>query len=251
MQSVDRIVAILAYLAKSSQGMGIMELHQASELPKSTLHRVLASLIEHDFVMQDPITKRYRLGAGMLKLGSSYLQQNDIRTITRPYLVKMEEILRETVYLTVLQGESAICVDTVSSSRNINYFVSLGQDMPFNTAAAAKTILAYQSKEYIKRVAYAGKLPYLTEKSITDPEELISHLANIRILGYGICDEEFEVGVTAIAAPIRDWRGEVQASLAVIGPTLRLSGDFKEKVIQTVKEKAKEVSNQLGDIQGV
>ena len=91
----------------------------------------------------------------------------------------------------------------------------------------------------------------ISGSKITDPEELISHLANIRILGYGICDEEFEVGVTAIAAPIRDWRGEVQASLAVIGPTLRLSGDFKEKVIQTVKEKAKEVSNQLGDIQGV
>ena len=248
MQSVDRIVTILAYLAKSSQGMGIMELHQVSDLPKSTLHRVLASLVEHDFVMQDPVTKKYRLGAGMLKLGSSYLQQNDIRMIARPYLIKMEEILRETVYLTVLQGEGAICVDTVSSSRNINYFVSLGQDMPFNTAAAAKTILAYQSKEFIKKVAYSEKLLQLTPKSITDPEELIQHLANIRILGYGMCEEEFEEGVTAVAAPIRDWGGEVQASLAVIGPSLRICDEFREQVINTTQEVAKEISSQLGNI---
>ncbi|MDD2568611.1 MAG: IclR family transcriptional regulator [Clostridia bacterium] len=246
MQSVDRIVTILALLADSSKGLGITDLYEACELPKSTLHRILTSLVMHDFAVQDPHTKKYRLGSAMLRMGARFLSQNDVRAIARPYLEQAEKELRETVYLCILQGERVICVDAVSTSRDLNYFVSVGKEMPFNISAAAKAILAYQPADFIANVLGSDKIAFKTANSITDPERLEKHLASIRILGYSICEEEMEEGATAVAAPLWDWRGQVTASVAVIGPAVRLQGSYRQGVVDVILATAQVISRQWG-----
>jgi len=246
MQSVDRIVTILTQLSSSQKGLGITDLYGVCDLPKSTLHRTLNSLSEFGFVVQDAQTKKYRLGSALLRLGTRFLAQNDLRVVARPFIEDLGAELNETVYITVLQEDSAICLDTFGASRNLNYFVRVGREMPVNTTAAAKVILAYQPAEVIKRIVVASKLVKLTERSITDPDQLISHLDLIREQGYGICEEEMEEGVTAIAAPIWDWSGQVAGSLAIIGPCIRLSGANRSRIIGRVKQTAQRISAELG-----
>jgi len=246
MQSVDRIVTILTVLSGAAKGLGITELFESCDLPKSTLHRTLSSLMENGFVLQDANSKKYRLGPAVLTLGASFLAQNDLRSFARPHLEKLGEEVNETVYLTVLQGETAICVDTFGAARNLNYFVHIGREMPFNTTAAAKVLLAYQSKEMIRKTVSSKKMVKLTSNSITDPEAFIQHLSKIKECGYGICDEEMEEGVSAIAAPIWNWSKQVTASVAVIGPSVRLKDDMRQIVIEKVKRTADAISQELG-----
>jgi IclR family KDG regulon transcriptional repressor len=245
-QSVDRIVTILSLLSNAGKGMGITELYATCDLPKSTLHRTLNSLMQHGFVLQDAESKKYRLGPAILRLSTSFLMQSDLRNYARSYLEALGSELNETVYLTVLQDESAICVDTFGASRNLNYFVHIGREMPFNTTAAAKVILAYQPEELIKKIIYAKKLTKLTENSIIDPDYLFQHLLKIRQQGYGICEEEMEEGVTAIAAPIWSWGGRVIASVAVIGPSVRLQGEMQKNIIDKIRCAAEKISQELG-----
>lgn len=245
MQSVDRIVTILTLLSNASHGLGITELYGVCDLPKSTLHRILNSLMEHGFVLQDLETKKYRLGHSVLRLGAGYLAQNDLRGVARFHLEKLGEELNETVYLTVLQDERAICVDTFGASRNLNYFVHIGREMPFNTTAAAKVLLAYQSKEMIKKTIFRQNLVKLTERSIIDPDILMEHLTQIKEQGYGICEEEMEEGVMAIAAPIWNWGLQVVGSVAVIGPCVRIEA-MKQDIINKVLETAEIISKEYG-----
>ncbi|MEL7563624.1 MAG: IclR family transcriptional regulator [Dehalobacterium sp.] len=246
MQSVDRIVTILSLLSNAGKGLGITELYTACDLPKSTLHRTLNSLMEHGFVLQDVESKKYRLGPTVLRLGASYLMQNDLRSYARSYLEQLGAELNETVYLTILQDDTAICVDTFGASRNLNYFVHIGREMPFNTTAAAKVILAYQPEELIRKVIYSKKLCKLTEKSIVDPDCLFQHIIEIKECGYGICEEEMEEGVTAIAAPVWNWGNQVTASVAVIGPSVRLQGEMQKNIIEKIKLVAENISRELG-----
>lgn len=246
MQSVDRIITILALLSNAGKGLGITEVYNACDLPKSTLHRTLGSLMEHGFVLQDVESKKYRLGPAVLRLGASYLMQNDLRSYARAYLEQLGAELNEAVYLTILQDHTAICVDTFGASRNLNYFVHIGREMPFNTTAAAKVILAYQPEEIIKNVIYSQKLSKLTAKSIVDPDFLFNHMIEIRKCGYGICEGEMEEGVTAIAAPVWNWGSQVIASVAVIGPSVRLHGEMQSKIIEKIKLVAENISREMG-----
>lgn len=246
MQSVDRIVTILTQLANSQKGLGITDLYGVCDLPKSTLHRTLNSLGEFGFVIQDGQTKKYRLGAALLRLGTRFLAQNDLRVVARPFIEDLGAALNETVYITILQEDTAICLDTFGASRDLYYFVRIGREMPINTTAAAKVILAYQPEAVIRRIVVAKRMVKLTAKSITDPEQLVEQLSLIREQGYSICEEEMEEGITAISAPIWDWSSQVAGSLALIGPCMRLAGENRPEIIAQVKRTAQLISAELG-----
>lgn len=246
MQSIDRIVKIFMLLSIASEGRGITELYKESNVPKSSLHRILTSLLKYGYVLQDKDNKKYRLGPSLLRLGASYLYQNDLRKIAAPYLKKLGQELNETVFLTVFQSELVICIDTCETSRNnITYFVRQGRAMPFNTTAAAKVLLAYQTEEMIKKLVIPKNLVKDTEKSIIDPKIFIKHLAEIREKGYSTCKEEMEEGVMAIAAPIWNIKSKVIGSVAVVGPLTRIENS--EKVfIEKIKKTGYLISSEIG-----
>ena len=246
MQSIDRIAKILESISVFTEGVGIAELHRLSNLPKSTLHRILTGLTEQGYVMQNKDNKKYRLGPSFLILSANYLYQNDLCKIAAPYLKKLSKEFNETVFLTVFQNELAICIDTCEVSRNnITYFVRQGRVMPFNCTAAAKVLLAYQKEEVIKKLVVPKNMVKNTEKSIIDPNLFIEHLKEIREKGYSNCKGEMEEGVMAIAAPIRDMGLRVVGSLAVVGPINRVK-NFEQNFIKKIKKTAFLISCEMG-----
>lgn len=246
MKSIDRIATILKLISQFAEGVGITELHRLSNLPKSTLHRVLIGLVNYGYVIQYEDNKKYRIGPNFLILGANYLHQNDLCKIGTPYLKKLGQELNETVFLTIFQNELAICISTYETSRNnITYFVRQGRVMPFNSTAAAKVILAYQSREIIKKLVVSKNMFKSTKKSIVDPNLFIEHLKEIKKKGCSICREEMEEGVMAIAAPIRDIRKRVVGSVAVVGPINRVK-NFKRDFIKKIKKTAFLISCEMG-----
>ena len=246
MQSIDRIVTILESISIFAEGVGIAKLHRSSNLPKSTLHRILTGLMKQGYVMQNEDNKKYRLGPSFLILSTNYLYQNDLRKIAAPYLKKLGQEINETVFLTVFQNELAICIDVNEVSKNnVTYFVRQGREMPFNCTAAAKVLLAHQKEKIIKKLVVPKNMVKNTKKSIIDPNLFIEHLKEIKEKGYSICKEEMEEGVMAIAAPIWDIKSRVVGSVATVGPINRIRS-LEQDFVKNIKKTAFLISCEMG-----
>jgi len=246
MQGVDRLMGILTSLSTNPGGLGITEISEMQNLPRSTVHRILRALMEYRLVSQDDQTKKYRLGMGLLRLTVELLNQNQLRTIAMPYLSALAQSLGETVYLSVLEGDEALCIGKVDGPQGLRYFVELGRRMPFNCAASAKVLLAYLTKKKAEEILRANNLQKYTDKSIVNKEELLQHLAEVRKKGYAICDGELELGTRGIAVPIFGADGNVAGSISVVGPSQRFTEAFMERAIRETQKVALKIEEELG-----
>lgn len=252
MQWVERVVAVLTTLAVSGSGLGITELSHEVDIPKSSLHRVLQSLGDKGFVVQDKESRKYRLGPAVLQLSGSYLARMSVRAVSTAHLRALGEKIRESVFLTVLENDEAICVETFETIRSVRFFVQVGRRMPFHATAASKVLLAFQPPDVFERIfSKIWPLVPQTSRTIVDPEKLRQHLVEIRRLGYATCDGEMEVGVTAIAAPIWDANGRVLASVTALGPTERMEGAGRDNIVEEVRKTAGEISREMGHRPGL
>jgi DNA-binding IclR family transcriptional regulator len=214
-------------------------------LPKATAHRILHALVKHDFLRKDDLSKVYRLGPALLTLGANSLQQWDIRSIARPYLERLAQTTHETVTLNVLYKDKAICLDTIEGDRSASFVVRVGRESEFHCSAAGKAILAYQPEEQIRQVLRSASLPKCTQRTITDIEELVSHYALVRHQGYAVCDGELEVGVRAIAVPVRQEDTQVIGSVTIVAPAERLDAEGREQLLPPLQQTARQISLQL------
>ena len=246
METVTRAIETLNTISKATSGLTLTELSDRLRLPKSTVYRMLQVLVEHDFVRKDIHTKTYRLGPALLRLCTNSLNQWNLRSIALPYLQQLADTTKETVFLTALHGDTAICLQTIPSERSLQFFVRTGREMPFHCAASAKVILAYQSDKQIERILN-DKPPFeLTSRTITNIDELKEHLENVRRQGYALCDGEMEVGVRAIAAPIIDGDSKVIGSVAIVAPSERLDQGARKQLLPQLLHTTQEISRRLG-----
>jgi len=245
-QTVDRTVEILNTVHKSPSGLTLSQVSSRLGLPKTTVYRMLQALVKHDFLRKDNLTKVYRLGPALLSLAADSLNQWDLRSAALPHLRQLAHISNETVYLAVLHGDTAICLETIESDRSAQFFVKLGRKMDFHCAAAAKAILAFQSDAQIEAILEHTPLIAYTSHTITDVTELREHLQEIRRQGYALCDGELEVGVRAIAAPIIATDQQAVGSVAIVAPAERLDVEARRELLPALLHTARQISEQLG-----
>lgn len=246
-QVVDRVIDLLNELGRVQPGLGISELADMVSLPRSTVHRILQSLMKGGLVQQDRETRKYRLGLGFLVLGSSVLNGLDVREAARPYLKQLFQELGETVFLTVLDGNRAICVEKIETvAKSVRFVVQVGSVTPFHCAAGGKVLLAYLPEEMVDRVLDGYCFERYTPYTITSRDSLDRELAVTRSRGFGVCDQEFETFVRAVAAPVFGKDGCVLASITVIGLIDRFDNQFISRALEMVQTAAGQVSRQLG-----
>jgi len=243
---LDRSVRALEALAERQTPVGVMELSAAVGEPAPSLHRTLQVLLEHQLVVQEPDTRRYRLGPGILVLADAYRQQNRLVVIAQPVLDAMRSRLSESAFLCELVDERAVVVAVAESPRPFHSLMRLGHLMPFHAAASAKAILAFQPASRIERLLNREGTDRYTDRTKTDTNELLRELEDVRSQASAVCDQELEVGVKAIARPICDNSGYAVASIAVIAPRERLEGDRQEKALRELAEAASSVAELLG-----
>jgi len=248
MKSLEKTIKILDYLSEAERTVGITELSLKLNLPKSTVHRILKNLLKYSIVEQEPETSRYKIGLRLLKYSNSLLKSFDLRQIAQPILKRVCQETGETTFLTIWHNHQGICIDSIfpSSKINTHLFVEIGKEMPFHCAASSKVILANQSLEEIKKIIKQAPLPRHTPYTITDAEQLMNHLLEIRKQGFAFCEEELEEGIKAIAAPIKNLQGKTIASITITGLASRLPLDNREELIDLVTTAAKEISKKLG-----
>ncbi|NIO70672.1 MAG: helix-turn-helix domain-containing protein [Anaerolineae bacterium] len=246
LRSVDRAIAVLKAFSEEEPELGVTELSRRLQFPKSTVYRLLASLQREGVVDQDPETEKYRLGIELVRLAGLVLKQIDVRQVARPYLRSLAEASEETVNLSVLTGGGKVInIDGISSPRIVRNVGWIGREMLPHCISSGKALLAYLPQQRLERVLARG-LPRFTEKTIVDPILLREELKRVRQQGYAVAQEELEVGLSAVAAPIWNHEGEVVAAVSVSGPSFRLSSRKIPELAELTKRTANEISHQLG-----
>jgi DNA-binding IclR family transcriptional regulator len=242
-QSVDRAVTILEILARTGES-GVTEIAAELGVHKSTAFRLVATLESHGVVEQNEDRGRYRLGVGLLRLAGATTARLDVIQEARPLCRQMAAETGETVNIAVLSESSAFYLEQVAGSSALQSHNWVGQHIPLHATSNGKILLSGLEPERLKVVL--GSLPAYTALTITKKTQLRKELDRVREQGYAVAVDELEVGLTAVAAPIRNAHGDVIASMSVSGPTFRLAGSRVEEVVGLLVDAATEVSRRLG-----
>jgi IclR family acetate operon transcriptional repressor len=244
-QSVDRTLDVLESLASRRGATGISELAQLVGLHVSTVHRLLATLVDRGYVRQDPESSRYHLGSRIFMLASAADVHLDLRLVARPYLERLMRNSGETANLVTMSEREVVYLDQVASMHLVKMFTAPGMRAPLYCTGTGKLMLAYKPAPFIESVLSAP-MKRFTAKTIVTKAALESELNAIRKNGYAIDDEEMEEGVRCLAVPIFDRRRQCVGALSVSGPTTRLTPERVHKLAATARTVADELSRQLG-----
>jgi IclR family KDG regulon transcriptional repressor len=245
LSSVTTALRLLKAFSEKDDEIGISTLSKRLGIAKSTVHRLAVTLVSEGMLEQDTESGKYRLGIALFGLGALVRRRMNVSTQARPYLFALRERTNETVHLAILDGSEIMYVYNLESSQAIRMRSDLGVRKPAYCTAEGQAILAFQPAETVERIIREGLLPR-TPQTITDPTRLMRALDTIRQRGCAIEDQESEIGMRCIAAPIRNDAGEVVAAVAVAGPASRLSKKTIADFIPHVIESADRISARLG-----
>ena len=242
-QSVDRALTILEVLARVGTA-GVTEIAAELGVHKSTAFRLVSTLEAHRLVEQAGDRGRYSLGVGLLRLAGATTARLDLVQEARPVCRQLAADTGETVNLTVLAEHSALYLDQVAGSSALQSHNWVGQHIPLHATSNGKVLLSELDPDELEEQLHA--LPRFTPKTITSRSRLLKELELVRKQGYAVAIDELELGLTAVAAPIRNAHGDVVASISVSGPTFRLSTERLDEVVGQCVGSAEEISHRLG-----
>ncbi|MFJ9539067.1 IclR family transcriptional regulator [Streptomyces sp. NPDC101225] len=245
MQSVDRAISVLEILAQRGEA-GVSEVAGEIDVHKSTAFRLLGALEARGLVEQAGERGKYRLGFGIVRLAGAVTGRIDITQQGRPVCERLAEELGETVNIAVLQEHFAINLYQVRGPGAITAHNWVGQLTPPHATSSGKVLLAHlPAKERAALLAETG-LKRVTPHTITAKTKLEKNLAEVRERGYAWTVEEFEIGLHAMAAPVRNRDGEVIAALSASGPGYRFTEERMHELAPNLLKGAEEISHRMG-----
>lgn len=242
-QSVERAVTILEILARSGEA-GVTEIAVEIGVHKSTAFRLVSTLERSGLVEQAEDRGKYRLGMGILRLAGATTARLDVVQESRAICRKLAADTGETVNIAVLSDRSALYLDQVSGGSGLQSHNWVGQHVPLHATSNGKILLSGLSGDELNAALPA--LHAYTDFTISTRKNLRHELEEVRAQGYAVAVDELEVGLTAVAAPIRNAHGDVIASLSLSGPTFRLDDSRVKEVLPLLIDAAAEVSHRLG-----
>ena len=242
--AVERALDILEYLAGAGTAT-LADIVRDRGLPKSTAFVLLVTLRDRGYVIHNA-EGRYQLGLRLVNLGHSAVERIDITEVSQPVMSRLAADIKETVHLGVLSGTSVVQVGKAESPLAVKLTSYIGQLRPLHSTAMGKTLLAFlpadEREDLLRRITLARKTP----RTITRPEVLRQELDEVCARGYAVDDEETNMGVRCVGAPIRNYTGRVVAALSVSGPAERIPLSRVPEVAQKVMAGAQEISRALG-----
>jgi len=243
-QSVDRALSILEILARRRDA-GVTEIGKELGVHKSTAFRLLAVLESRGFVEQAEDRGTYRLGFGIVRLAGTITAQLDLTRQGHAACERLAADLGDTVNLAILDGRRAVNITQCRGAASIASHNWIGQQTPLHATSSGKVLLAFGPAP-VRASVLADPLERFTDATVVDATALAGELDRIREAGWAWTAEEYEIGLNAVAAPVRGADGAVVAALSISGPAYRLATDSLQGIAKRVVEAADEVSGQMG-----
>jgi DNA-binding IclR family transcriptional regulator len=222
LSSVTSALMVLKVFSEEESELGISSIAKRLKLAKSTVHRLAVTLTAEGFLEQNPENGRYRLGLALFELGTLVRRRMDVSTLGLPLLGALRDEAQETVHLAILHRTSIVYLFNLESAHAIGMRSYLGARKPAFCTSEGRVLLAFGGPDAVAPVLKEG-LVARTPRTNTDPKALLQLLEEVRQVGCAYDDEESEVGVRCVAAPVRDITGRVIAAVGLAGPIQRLT----------------------------
>jgi len=246
-KSVRRAIKILEAF-ESDRGMSVTKISKILNLPKSSVHEILSTLVTEGILEKDFDSSTYHLGIKLFELGNRARSNLEIRKVATPYLKELNARFDETVHLTVLDNQEVLYIECFESTKRLRTYSVIGVRAPLYCTAVGKAILAFLPLDEIDEIIKVKGLGKFTENTITDRNVLLQELEKIVLTGYAVDNMEHEDGVRCVGAPIRNYSGKVFASISVSGPSQRVTLENIPEIAELVIATASDISRKLGFI---
>lgn len=248
--SLDRAIDVLEVLAEAEAGMTLAELTRETEVPKSTLFRILSTLQERNCVRLDEDAKEYTLGLKLWELGSAVMEKSDLDSAAAPFMKTLAERCEESVFLAVREGADVVYVRRMESPNSVMMVRKLGHRAPAYCTATGTAMLAFLPEADRRALLDAADLRSHTPSTCTGREALLRRLRAVRTEGVAVVDGEYNAELLCVAAPVLGRNGRPEAALTVAMPSGEADEERVEAVKAEVREQALGLSRRMGYLAG-
>lgn len=244
-QSVDRALQILDILAREGDA-GVSEIADEMGVHKSTVSRLMGSLVGRELVRQNSERGKYQLGFGILRLASSIPGRLSVVREARDVLESLAARYKETVNLAVLRSNYAVNVDQAMGPSTLATYDWVGSLTPLHATSSGKVLLAALPADERDTILKTVGLPARTPRTVTNRAQLEKQLIEISRQGYAVVHEEFEIGLSAVAVPIYNHLGKVIAAVSISGPAFRFAPEEDPGLIEGLRAAGLSISAKMG-----
>ena len=245
-QVLDRAVRILDCFGFDGRELSVSEIGIRTGLHKSTAHRILMALEYNNLIKQNPETGRYHLGIKLFKLGNQAVLQFDLRDVCRPFLMRVMEESRETVHLAVMDGDQVLYLDKVEGPHALRMPSRVGRHIPLYCTSLGKAMLSCLEDHEVKRLLPKKAFVAYTPQTLKSLDLLLVDLRTVRKKGYATDNEEVELGLRCVGAPIRDHTQKMVGAISIAAPSARLTSRKIPVFGRLVVQVAADISRELG-----
>lgn len=244
---LNRTVDVLNVFDHARPSLGLKEIVKQTQLPKTTVFRILTTLVERDLCELDPGSGEYSLGFAMLRFADIRRRQTSIREVVMPFMREVRDEVNETIVLSVRSGDFRVHIDFVEGLQPMRRTVELGVRAPLYAGAASKVLLAGMEDDEIADYLERTPLTPIQNTTITDRDTLWQEVQRIRKRGYAESKGELiATGGAAVAAPLRDYTGKTVAVLDILTPQVRYTAEMRKQTIKLLLDATRRASERLG-----
>jgi DNA-binding IclR family transcriptional regulator len=241
-----RGLAILERIARSRRGLTFAQLTREFDFPKSSVHTLLLTLEREGYVQRDDETGRYMIGAKMVSFAGPTIDAVVLREKAAAQMHALAAELGMTSHLGILEGDAVSVVAKIEPPGHPQVATWIGKRVDVHCTSLGKCLTAHLPEDQLERFIDGRRLLRHNENTIVSPALLRRELARTRALGYAVDDEEEEIGIRCIGAPILNWQGNIAAAVSITGSTSRIHSDTLDSIAGRVKQAALAISRELG-----
>ncbi|MBN1450551.1 MAG: IclR family transcriptional regulator [Anaerolineales bacterium] len=244
-RAVERALQILDCFDDEHPERGISEIAQVAGLHKATAYRIVTTLVNYGYLEWVPDVQKYRLGLALSNLGYKVIRRMDLRREALPYMKELVHEWDETCDLSIFDQGRVFYLEVLRSNHALMIAAAVGQQLPAHCTASGKLFLAYLPSEELDAILNKPLTAY-TDNTITSPDQLRDQLEVIRQRGFSVDNEEYELGIYAVAAPIFNRSGTVIAAIGGPCPTSRMTPARITEIAEAFKKAARAISYRMG-----
>jgi DNA-binding IclR family transcriptional regulator len=246
MSVTERALHVLTLVGESQRGLSLSDISDNLELPLPTAHRLLKTLTEAGWVARHDETLEYHPGRRLLRV-SSLVRRGTLSGVADESLRGLSRRFNETVMLSQLFDNRAVCVGLAESRRPLHLSVSVGRDVPLHAAASARVLYSDRDDDQVAALLHGYDFTRLLPDTPASLEAVLEHLHGIRERGYDVCDNEFDRDVWAVAAPVYGSDGSVVAGVTLTLPQERSQAPgLRDDIIHAVTDAAGDIGLAIG-----
>ena len=252
-QSVDRALRIIEFLAENPTGAGITEISKSLGLSTGTVHRLISTLKERDFAYQSSNTQLYRLSYKILYLYNCISNNIDMFKVSRPIIRKFADKVDATVHLATLDEKRSniVYIDRIEPMNSQKLFVMssrVGKKAPCYCTAAGKMLLSQYSDDEIRDIMKGEEYKTYTDKTIKNIDEFLEEIHKVRKQGYALDENEYDHGIICISIPIYNSNGKIDFAMSVTDLILYTKAEELINLKDQLDEVSRKVSNAINYI---